>query len=65
MSIAIEFPCPWSEFVLGHRDSDATASKVAGDIFLGDVVDGAHVWDMVDLGRDAEGASPEDILVSS
>ena len=38
---------------------------MASDTFLGEGVGGAQVRAQVDLGRDAKGASPQDILVSS
>lgn len=63
--IANVFPCPWAKFVIGDRDGDTTQSKVPSDAFLCEGVGGAHVRDVVYLGRDAKSPSPQDILVSS
>ena len=58
-------PCPWSKFVVGHRDSDATNSKVPSNAFLGDGIGRAHIWDIADVRRDTKSLSSQDILVSS
>ena len=62
--IANVFPCPWSKLDIGHCDSDATCSKVPTNAFLGEGISSAHVRDIADMGRDAKGSSPQDVLVS-